>query len=76
MRSGSGALSTRGTNLKYYIAEQATNYINQYILTSIKNASLIITDVLAMIYKNEQPRTAFLCRGWEMLENDINLICR
>ena len=27
------------------------------ILTSTKNASLIITDFLAMIYKNEQPRT-------------------
>ena len=49
-------------------------YIN--ILTSIKNASLIITDFLAMIFKNEQPRTASLCRGWAMLENDFNLICR
>ena len=48
----------------------------QDILTSTKNASLIITDFLAMIYKNEQPRTAILCRGWAMLENDINLICR
>ena len=27
-----------------------------------------------MIYKNEQPRTASLCRGWAMLENDFNLI--
>ena len=35
-----------------------------------------IYDFLAMIYKNEQPRTASLCRGWEMLENDFNLICR
>ena len=26
--------------------------------TSTKNASLIITDFLAMIYKKEQPRTA------------------
>ena len=24
----------------------------------------------------EQPRTASLCRGWAMLENDFNLICR
>ena len=30
------------------------------ILTSTKKASLIITDFLAMIYKNEQPRTASL----------------
>ena len=47
-----------------------------YILTSTKNASLIITDFLAMIYKNEKPRTASLCRGWAMLENDFNFICR
>ena len=46
------------------------------ILTSTKNASLIITDFLAMIYKHEEPRTASLCRGWAMLENDFNLICR
>ena len=26
-----------------------------------------------MIYKKEQPRTASLCRGWAMLENDFNL---
>ena len=47
-----------------------------FILTSTKNASLIITDFLAMIYKNEQPPTASLCRGWAMLKNDLNLICR
>ena len=46
------------------------------ILTSTKSASLIITDFLAMIYKNEQPRNASLCRGWAMLDNDFNLICR
>ena len=46
------------------------------ILTSTKNASLIITDFSAMIYKNEQPRTASLCKGWAILENDFNLICR
>ena len=46
------------------------------ILTSTKNTSLIITDFLAMIYKYEQPRTASLCRGWAMLGNDFNLICR
>ena len=46
------------------------------ILTSTKNASLIITDFLAMIKENEQRRTASLCRGWAMLENDFNLICR
>ena len=27
-----------------------------------------------MIYKNEQPRNASLCRGWAMFENDFNLI--
>ena len=48
----------------------------QHILTSTKNASLIITDFLAMIKENEQRRTASLCRGWAMLENDFNLICR
>ena len=46
------------------------------ILTSTKNASLFITDFLAMIYKNEQPRYASLCRGWAMFENDFYLICR
>ena len=45
------------------------------ILTSTKNASLIVTDFLAMIDENEQPRTASLCRGWAMLENDFILIC-
>ena len=24
-----------------------------------------------MIYKNEQPRTSSLCRGWAILENDL-----
>ena len=52
------------------------NPITVYILTSTKNASLIITDFLAMIYKNEQPHTASLCRGWMTLENDFNFICR
>ena len=47
-----------------------------YILTSTKNASLSITDFLAMIKVNEQRRTASLYRGWAMLENDFNLICR
>ena len=41
-----------------------------------KNASLIISDFLAMIYKNEQPRTAYLCKGLARLENDFNLTCR
>ena len=48
----------------------------RYILTSTKNASLIITDFLAMIKENEQRRTDSLCRGWAMLENDFNLTCR
>ena len=55
-------------SLRYWLF--VTNKV--YILTSTKNASLIITDFLAMIYKNEQPRTASLCRGWAMLENDFN----
>ena len=46
------------------------------ILTSTKNATLIITDFLAVIKENEQRRTASLCGGWAMLENDFNLICR
>ena len=46
------------------------------ILTSTKNASLIITDFLAMVKENGQWRTASLCRGWAVLENDFNLICR
>ena len=46
------------------------------ILPSTKNASLIITDFLAMVYKNEHPRTASLCRGCAMLKNDFNMICR
>ena len=40
------------------------------------NVSFIITDFLLMIYENEQPRTASLCRDWAMLENDFNVICR
>ena len=50
--------------------------LNKYILTSAKNASLIITDFLAVIKENEQRRTASLCRGWAMLETDFNLISR
>ena len=68
---------------KHYFADhfkKSTIIIKEWdlacILTSTKNASLIITDFLAMIYKNEQPRTASLCRGWAMLENDFNLINR
>ena len=41
-----------------------------------KNASLIISDFLAMLYKNEQPRKAYLCKCWTRLENDIYLACR
>ena len=64
----------QSTSNSYGIHEFLVSFL--YILTSAKNASLIITDVLAMIYKNEQPRTASLCRGWAMLENDFNLTCR
>ena len=39
-------------------------------LTLTKHASLITTDFLAMIYKNEQPSFAYLCRGLTRLEND------
>ena len=41
-----------------------------------KNASLIITDFLAMVCKNEQPCTAFYVevgRSWKM---SLILICR
>ena len=41
-----------------------------------KNASLIITEFSAMVYKSEQPRTAYLCRDWARLENGFDLICR
>ena len=47
-----------------------------HLLTSTKNAPIIITDFLATIYKKEQPRIASLCRGWAILKNDFNLICR
>ena len=33
-----------------------------------KNASLMFTDL-----SNEQLRTAYLCRGWERLDDDFNL---
>ena len=39
-------------------------------LTLPKHASLITTDFLAMIYKNEQSSFAYLCRGLTRLEND------
>ena len=48
-----------------------TNIHSIYILKSTKNALLIITDFLAMIYKNEQPRFTSLIRGRTMLENDL-----
>ena len=53
-------------------------FFNKFFIynESTKNATLIITDFLVMIYKNEHPCTASLCRGWAMLENDFNLICR
>ena len=50
---------------KYRFKNMGWNSVSaiQHILTSTKNASLFITDFLAVIYKNEQPRTASLCRG-------------
>ena len=48
----------------WYVSKRRENNVfARYILTSTKNASLIITDFLAMVYKNEQPRSASLCRG-------------
>ena len=47
----------------------AKNQLMQCILTSTKNASLVITDFLAMVYKNEQPCTAYLSevgRSWKL----------
>ena len=61
---------------KYILNKSENSTLQLSILTSTKNTSLIITDFLAMIYKNEQSRTASLCRGWAMLENDFNLIYR
>ena len=69
-------LATHTKYSAYNVCIKNSNYLILYILTSTKNASLIITDFLAMVYKNEQPRTASLCRGWTMLENYFNLICR
>ena len=66
--------------LNYLLSSVTVNffiiYLFLYILTSTKNASLIIPDFLAMKHKNGQTHTASLCRGWAMLENDFNLICR
>ena len=72
------AINIYSNNSRIYLLTRSkfTGHITCYILTSTKNASLIITAFLAMIYKNEQPSTASLCRGWAMLENDFNLICR
>ena len=67
------------TNVRIWInlwEKYGTKFWCWFILTSTKNASLIITDFLAIIYKTEQSRTASLCRGYAMLENDFNLICR
>ena len=49
-------------------------YVQRFscILTSTKNASIIITDFLAMLYKNEQPRTRYYVeveRCWKMTLN-------
>ena len=61
------------TTIQFEIETLFINIILYNILTSTKNASLIITDFLAMVYKNEQSRNASLYRGWAMLENDFNL---
>ena len=60
------------------LSQKMSDFFNDFdhILTSTKNASLIITDFLVVIKENEQRRTSSLCRGWAMLENDFNLICR
>ena len=63
-------------NSQTFMGYPKLTYFLLFVLTNIyrrqlKNASLIITDFLAMIYKNEQPHTASLCRGWTMLENDF-----
>ena len=60
------------SSLPLIIQEGLLSVTSESILTSTKNASLIITDFSAMIYKNEQPRTASLCRGWPILKNDFN----
>ena len=47
-----------------------------HLIHKLTSTKLIITDFSAMIYKYEQADTASLCRGWAILENDFNLICR
>ena len=71
-----GQFAPKSATKAYETIRKRNLHNHTIILTSTKNASLIITDFLAMVYKNEQPRTASLCRGWAMLENDLNLICR
>ena len=46
------------------------------IYTDVNKKRLTHDDFVVMMYKNEQPITAYLCRGWVRLENDFNLICR
>ena len=61
----------------YQIVIPIIKEVRQTIHTDAnQNASLITADFLAMVYKNEQSLTAYLCRGWARLENDFNLICR
>ena len=45
------------------------------ILTSTTNASLIITDFLAMVAKMNS-HIQIIGRGWTRLENDFNMTCR
>ena len=47
-------------SLSIFIHDVISLYYMLNILTSTKNASLIISDFLAMLYKNEQPRMGLL----------------
>ena len=49
-----------------YLYKTNFAYIDKYTDVN-KNATLIITDFLAMVYKKEQPHSAYLCRGWAKL---------
>ena len=49
----------------YQIMIPIIKEVRQTIYTDAnQNASLITADFLAVVCKNEQSRTAYLCRGW------------
>ena len=62
---------------QYFLCNFSRGHHEEYFYTDVnKNALLIISDFLAMLYKNKQPRLAYLCNCWTRYENDFNLISR